>query len=795
MNMLQRKLIRDLTASKWLFLAVAVVIFLGVALFESSFLGYRNLKTSYEFTYDQLAFADFTVKVVEAPWETVAELESLPGVQAVTGRVNTDIPLTLTGDTPKTILVRAISLPANSRPAVNNVKVEEGDYFDQSDGDVLLMDKSFAEHHDLQPQDAVYLAADEGDSPYQIKGIVTSPEYIWPAKSRQEILVSSETFGVVFVSHDTAANLTGKDTINEFSFLVEEGADRDSVIDAVKDALGSHDYQIMDVVTLEDQPSNAALQLDLQQFSEMAEVFPALFLIVGALATYILLTMLVQNQRSQIGLMRAVGYTRRQVLVHYLSFALAIGVVGAVAGTVAGYLLSEVVTQFYGGILGLPYTSTKMGWLEWMALGEGMTAGILPCVIAGIVPAWSASRLPPSEAMRTPSPTAGRRLLLERLFPFLTRLSSLWKIPLRNIFRSRRRSLYTIIGVAFGISLILVSAAFIDSFEHVFDLQFNRIQKSDAQINFARPQPYDVVEGVQNWSEVERAEPILQIPTQMVHSDRTYATMVVGLPAGSELYGLLSPDGEQVDVARNGILLSSTLRDTLDIEKGDTLFLLSEHSIEHGIGQLEVAGFVMQTLGSFGYVSLQQAQELAGGERVVSGIMLSVDPEHVDGLREKARSIPGTPSVVLTAETTGQINDMMGLIRGMMWVMLGFGALLSLAIVFTIVTVSIMERRREIATMRTLGETKGRIAAMITIENIVLGLAGIIVGIPLGYYLAMSLMSLVQTDMMDFSLAIFPRTYALTVGLIILIVLIAQVPSLRNLNRMDLAKVIKEQSP
>ena len=794
MNKLQRKLVRDLGTSKWLFLAVAVVIFLGVALFESSFLGYRNLKTSYEFTYDQLAFADFTVKVVEAPWETVAELEALPGVQAVTGRVNTDIPLTLPGDTPKTILARIISLPAGSRPAVNNVKVEKGDYFDQSDGDVLLMDKSFAEHHDLQPEDTVYLAGDGGEASYRIKGIVTSPEYIWPAKSRQEILVSPEIFGVVFVSHDLAADLTGRATINEFNFLVEEGADRDSVIDAVRGALGSHDYQVMDVVKLEDQPSNAALAADLEGYSEIAEVFPALFLIVGALATYILLTRLVQNQRSQIGLMRAVGYTRRRVLVHYLSFALAIGMVASVAGTIVGYLLSEVVTHFYVGMLGLPYTSTEMGWIEWLVLEEGMMAGILPCVIAGIVPAWSASRLPPSEAMRTPSPTAGRRLLLERMFPFLGRLSSLWKIPLRNIFRSRRRSLYTIIGVAFGISLILVSAAFIDSMEYLFDLQFDRIQKSDAQINFARPQPDGVVDDVGDWSEVKRAEPILQIPTQMVHGDQTYTTMVVGLPAESELYGLLSPDGDPVDVARDGILLSSTLRDKLDIEEGDTLYLLSEYSIEHGIGQIEVAGFVMQPIGSFGYVSLQQAQELAGGQPLVSGIMLRVDPEHLDGLREKARSIPGTPSVELTAETTGQINDMMGLFRGMMWVMLAFGALLSLAIVFTIVTVSIMERRREIATMRTLGESKARIAAMITIENIILGLAGIIPGIPLGYYLAMSMMNLAQTDMMSISLAVFPRTYALTVGLVILIMLLSQAPSIRNLNRMDLARVIKEQT-
>jgi putative ABC transport system permease protein len=96
--------------------------------------------------------------------------------------------------------------------------------------------------------------------------------------------------------------------------------------------------------------------------------------------------------------------------------------------------------------------------------------------------------------------------------------------------------------------------------------------------------------------------------------------------------------------------------------------------------------------------------------------------------------------------------------------------------------------------MRTLGESTARITAMLTIENLLLGVAGVIPGIPLGYFLAVFMMSLFQTDMMTFSLVVYPRTYALTVGLVILIMLLSQAPSIRNLNRMDLARVIKEQS-
>ena len=161
---------------------------------------------------------------------------------------------------------------------------------------------------------------------------------------------------------------------------------------------------------------------------------------------------------------------------------------------------------------------------------------------------------------------------------------------------------------------------------------------------------------------------------------------------------------------------------------------------------------------------------------------------------EKAYSVPGAASVELTSESNQKVVELMGFISNMMWIMLGFGAVLALAIVFTTVTVNILERRREFATMRTLGTGKGRIASMITVENLLLGMVGIIPGIPLGYLLAVYLFRLFQADIMTFYLVIRPGTYLWVIALVTLIMLVSQIPSIRQINRLDLAKVIKEQS-
>lgn len=784
---LQRKTVRDIRTSAGLFVAVTAVIFLGVTLFGATFTGYQNLKNSYDYSYEVLNFADFTARVLEAPEEVEGELESIAGVESVSARANVDMAVVLPGEEGKRVLARVISLPSDHRPEVNDVKVEDGSYFEAGADSVVLVEKSFAEHHELEPGDSLLLREGDREVGFGIAGIVTSPEYIWPAKSRQEILVSAESFGVIFVPEEALPAILGGPLVNEFAVTVEEGADREEVIASTKTVLGP--YVIMDLVPSEDQPSNTAIKMDLEEMGEFAEVFPLLFLIVGALATYIFLNRIVHNQRSQIGLMRAIGYSRRQVLRHYLGYALVIGVVGAIAGTVVGYLLSEVVTRFYVGILGLPYTQVQV---HWLAIEAGMLLGIIPCAIAGLIPAYAASRLIPAEAMRTPAPAAGRRLLLERIFPFLRRLSFLWKIPLRNVFRNRRRSLYTVIGVALGISLILVSAAFIDSIGYFLHLQFGQIQRYDAMVNFSptQPQPASVADEVETWDEVERAEPILQVPVRLLRGDAAYSTMMVGLSPDSELYGLYTMSGDEVAVDDQGILLGSALEGTLDTHVGDVITVASPYDVR----QVVVSGFVQQPMGSFAFIGLDWAQEFLGGEPVVSGLMLDVSAGGLDSIREQAYALPGTASVELTEESNDRVVEMMSFIRNMMWIMLAFGALLALAIVFTTVTVNILERRREIATMRTLGQTKGRIASMITVENLLLGLIGVIPGLPLGYLLAVYMFRLFQTDAMTFYLKVSPPTYVWTAALVMAIMLISQVPSIRSVNRLELARVIKEQS-
>ena len=784
MKTLRKKLIRDLLTDRWLFIAITIVIFLGVALFGSSYMAFLNLKDSYDYSYEKLDFADFTIEVKSSPGNTVTKLEQLPGTKAVTGRLNTSIGLRLPQKSDHSLIATAISVPQDSHPAVNDLKIESGSYLSPTDKHEVLLEKSFAEYQNLKPGDVILLDGMTGEINFTVSGIVTSPEYIFPAKSKNEFFVSPDTWGVIFVPNSVLPELVGSASINEFCVIVDKSADVNIVIQNFEEQLTP--FGVTRVVTRDQQPSNAGLKLDLQEFGEIAEIFPVLFLFVGAMTTFILISRIIQRQRSQLGLMRAIGYSRRQVLWHFLSFALIIGVIGSAAGIVAGYLLAETITDLYIGMLGLPYKITD---IHWMAMEEGLFIGILACLIAGIFPALAASRLRPAEAMRAPAPATGRESLLEKVFPFLKRMSLLWKIPMRNIFRNRRRSLSTVLGVVFGTVLILASAGFIDSIDNLFKVQFDQIQKYDAHLSFAQPVSPDMAPSVLDWQGVNEAVPVLELPVNLEYGNKSFSTLAMGMPPDEDLFGLYTSGGDEITLEKGYILLANAIKNKLSVNSGDTITLSSSYGQDSFI----VKGFVKQPMGSFGYITLGDAQQLAGGQAVISGILLGVSSDAIAGLRDTVSQNLSGVSIEITSETRSQMMKLMNLVYALMWIMLGFGVILALTVVFTMITISLIERRREIATMRTLGERIGRIVGMITIENIALGIVGLIIGVPLGYAVSLYLMGLIQTDMFSFDLVLYGRTYLLTVGAMIIVMLISELPGILNLSHLNLAKVTKEQ--
>jgi len=550
---------RDFRRSRWQFLAVLVTIALGVIMFAASYDSYRNLEASYTGTYERLNFADMTVTGADDGFAKTAA--AIPGVASVDQRLEADIPLTV-GDT--TLIGRVVTMPASGQPDVNQVDVTDGKYLSPSDPTGVLVETHMADQFDLAVGDHFKIATGKGWTDVAVRGIVVSPEYLWPARSRQDFFPLPGTFGVTFVSADAVSSLSPETVANQVVMVYTPDADHETVDAAVEDAANA--AHAANIVAQKDQASNAGLSLDLQGFQQMAFAFPLMFLLAAGLAAFILLTRIVYAQRSQIGTLRASGMSRRTLTWHYLSYGLILGTAGAIIGTVLGVAGGWAITGSYTASLGIPDTIREF---RWITVVVGMLFGIVTGILAALAPALAAFHLSPAEAMRGTVPTTkGRRSLIETILPPARRLPVRWLMVVRGIGRNKLRSLSTMMGVVLALMLVLSAWGMIDTVQVLLNRQFNEIDLSDAVVLMENPVGDAQVAAVAAVDGVSDAEPVVALQATAKYGNESYGTQLQAYQADTQVRGFLTGDGT---LPEDGILAGISLKDEIGVDIGDTV--------------------------------------------------------------------------------------------------------------------------------------------------------------------------------------------------------------------------------
>lgn len=795
MRILRRKLRRDLFRQKAQYLAVAVTVVLGVSLFAASFDAFRNLEVSYRRTYERLAFADLIVSGGDTSGfaRTAA---ATPGVAAVATRGVADVPFLVAGD--HKLLGRVVGLPVEGQPPVDRVDVEEGEYLDPSDPTGVLAERHLADHFDLGPGDDLRVLGSDGSwRSVTVRGVVVSPEYLWPARSRQDVLTTPDDFGVLFVAEALAEELGGSRAVPQVLVRYEDGADGgrlDEVLEARAREVGADD-----VLTAEQQPSNAALREDVSGFGQMSLLFPLLFLTAAAMATYVLLTRTVWAQRAQIGTLRANGLGRGAVLRHFLAYGIVVGGAGATVGAVLGVLLGRLVTGVYTDAVQVPDTVVRFRPLTPVA---GLLFGLGAGLLAALVPARSAVRLTPADAMRGETPAGrGRRSLVERVVPPLGRLPVRWRMVLRDLGRSRRRSLSTVVGVVLSLVLVLASWGLIDTTTILLDRQFNQVQRQDAQLYLDRPLDPARLAAVASVEGVASAEPVSTLTASVRADGERYQTQLVTFEAGTSMHRFLDGD-RTVSLPGGGVLAGSSLRSVLDVGEGDEV-TVSFPALGASV-PVVVRGFVDEPLGTFLYASRPSVEGLLAGSGAgavldapgVGSVMVRYEPG-VDGdvMRRRLGAEDDVVAFVDSRALYDTVQSVLSLFYAFVGVMLAFGSVMAFALVFNTMSVNIAERAVELAALRASGMGRGRrIARLLTGENVLLTLLGIVPGLLAGYGVASLMMSSYTSDLFRFDLQMRAGTLVLSALAVLLVALLSQWPGLRAVGRLEIARVVRERS-
>jgi putative ABC transport system permease protein len=788
MNMLLLKTLRDLRASMSQSIALIVIVMLGVASFAATVAAYRDLDTSYNRTYDELLFADVTFALKSAPQANVDNLRRIEGIEDVFGRLVIDTGLELperNAETPDPIRARLIGISAPERPGVNNVLVLEGRYFNSTDESGILLDTHFAEYFNLGPGDIVSPILNGKRIDFPVVGVVASPEYLMVSPSRQEIIPSPRSFGVFFVPLDVLQEKLGmKGMVNDIAFRLKEDADEAAVVGRIQEELAP--FGLTATTLRADQPSNFGLKTDVEEFREIAYLLPAVILLVAAISVYVMLGRQVRAQTPQVGLMKALGYSDRSVMGHFLLYAMVIGIIGSVAGALLGFSLGKWITELYAAELGIPIVETRF-YIDLIL--EGAALSLLATIVAAIAPALGAARLLPAQAMRFDPAIAqvkGRVSLLEKII----HLPLMLRLPLRSVFRVRRRSLTTAIGIIFAYMLILMVWGLLDSIEFFFSKNYEVIERWDMSVSFSSIQPNDTRETILEWGGVKAVEPILQLPATLRLGSNSEDILLTAFNPDQGMHILqLQGDTTAREALANGQLVITTgLAKLLKVFEGDRVTLDTPFGAEEFI----LGPTTGEMMNAVGYLSMDEAQARLRAPIVpYNGLYITVDDALSGQIKLDLYHLPGVAAVQRKADLVTDMRGFMGLFYLLIGIMMTVAVVMAFALLFNAMTVSVLERKREFATMRSIGSGTGQIATLLFTENLLLWLVTLVPGLLLGHWMALQVGTSFSADLFTFNIVVAPSTYVFTAAGILLTMLLATLPAIRQVHRLNLAEATK----
>ena len=295
MSRLWLKLIRDLRAYRVQAIGIAVVTMLGISMYHSFYLSYRSMGESYEWGCANLRLADFTIQLDEAPRQTVDRLAAIPGVWQIAGRISRDVRVEQAPGRRKVVTGRVISVPDQGDLQINRLMLLEGNYLGPPDAREVLLERGFARVHDYRPGDVIYPIVDNVRQAFRVAGIVSSIEYLYVVRSKENLFPTPESFGVMWMRRrqvERLFNMHG--LVNEIVCMTAEGT-RDRVMSAMYADLRR--FGAMPPVPQEEQPSRQVLQQDLDGLAQFAVIFPSIFMCAASLTVLSILSHTVERER------------------------------------------------------------------------------------------------------------------------------------------------------------------------------------------------------------------------------------------------------------------------------------------------------------------------------------------------------------------------------------------------------------------------------------------------------------------------------------------------------------------
>ncbi len=784
MDAIRIKMFRELWQLRWQNLAITSVLAAGVAVVIMSLSTLQSLEASRSRFYDQSQFGHVFIHLKRAPRTLLPRVREILGVQSVEARVVMQVTLSLPG-MPEPATGRIVSLPERGEPNVNKPYLRAGRMLEPNRPGEVLLSEGFAEAHQFHPGDSLTAIINGKRRTLRIAGIVLSAEYVYSVRPG-ELLPDDKRYGVLWMGYEELSSACDlHDAFNDLSLTLSHGSNEAAVLNQLDSLMAS--YGGANAYGRELQPSHRFLENELIQLRTMAIVPPAIFLSVTMFLMQVVMSRQIAIQREQIAMMRAFGYRPGELMVHYLSFAIIVGICGVSLGTLIGALLGSDLTSLYTRFFRFPVMAYRLDWRLVL-----VTSSVALCAVtAGVWNAvWKAASLPPAQAMQPEAPPRYRQSLVERigLQPLLPQTL---RMILRHLERWPVRSALSTIGIALSVGILVMGNFVQDTVEHVLDFQFYSVHRHDLMVTFVEPTTRDALYELQRMPGVRIVEPFRAVPVCLIHQQNKRRMELLGLPASQQLFRVIDPNRGLIELPPGGLVLSRRLADLLGCRRGDQVHV----EVLEGLrttADLPIMAVIDDYLDLSAYMELDSLHRLVREQDAVSGATLSIDEATVGKLYHQLQQTPRVAGVsIKRADIESYQKTMAENLLRMKLLNVIFAAIVSVGVVYNCARILLAERCRELATLRVLGFARSETSRILLGELAILVVAAIPVGLVMGYGLSWLLSSALNTELHRFPLVIRGRTYAIAVIVVVFASLLSAQIVRRRMDGFNLVEVLK----
>lgn len=832
MNALTLKnLLREIKRTFTKFLSIFAICALGVAFFAGIRATSPDMKEAGDRLYNTYNLSDISVISTSGlTADNIRDLESIEGIQAVRASLFVDAMARGTGEKEKNLRLYSMPIKLKSEYAplidlIPDYGIDTSPEYEMNGVEIVsgrmpLNDTETALDYTLEGSlvkqlgDEITLTTSGGTVTLRVVGFIRSPMYISMFERGTSSIGNGTSDGFAYASGNAISSLGTKLPVMS---LLNTYYTRADIVISGKEGLSAYsdEYEaLVNEVTdrIEDyastqsgtwyvqgrsgNPGYSDYSENTDRIAAVGDVFPLIFFIVAALVCLTTMTRMVEEQRIEMGTMKALGYGGWQIAMKYAVYAMSACISGGVVGAIIGFKLFPYVIMkgysimYYLGKLETPYRAD----IAFMAI-----AAMAVCTAAATFSACYASlKEVPATLMRPKAPKAGRRVLLEKI-PFIwKKLSFTSKVTVRNLFRYKKRFFMSVIGIAGSGALLVTAFGLNDSIFGIIEKQFGDIWQMDVQAYVYEAMPLADMQELlgKNPANDDFDSVMFCLDSQMEckNGGRSQSGVhLLGVESAESMAGRINlhNGGTPVTLDDSGVVVTAKLAETLSIKAGDEINMRTGGE-DH---LMRVIGIADNYVYHYVYITAAYYETVFGKAMQYNGFMGNLK----DGLTDETMDAMSTQllsdSRMYTVRTIGSIYasvwDSLSILNYVVLVLILGSGMLTFVVMLNLTNINIGERMRELATLRVLGFYDKEMYAYIFRENNALSVIGAFVGLVFGKIMHLFVIRTCEVDMVMFVRSAKPLSYVYAFALTIVFSLIVNLLMRPKVRAIDMVESLK----